>query len=154
MTKGMTARPVSHVRFPVVGRKQTSRKSSPLLTVISDKSKATASQLRALRQTLSPDPSKPLSQQRFSQLLGVSWSTIARWEGGGAIDARHTLKLTRLQRVLTALGEMVTQEHRLAFCEQAHPLLMGLRPIDLLETEEGTAAVLRHLEAAATGGFA
>jgi DNA-binding transcriptional regulator YiaG len=154
MTKGMMARPVSHARPSAVGQKQTARKNSPPLTVISGKSKATATQLRELRQALSPDPSKLLSQQRLSQLLGVSWSTIARWEGGGAIDARHALKLTRLQRVLSTLGEMVTQEHRLAFCEQAHPLLMGLRPIDLLETEEGTAAVLRHLEAAATGGFA
>jgi DNA-binding transcriptional regulator YiaG len=111
-------------------------------------------QIRALRYTLSPAPEKPLSQQRFSQLLGVSWSTVARWEAGGALDARHVGKLTRLQRALAALDEMVAREHRLAFFEQAHPLLMQLRPIDLLDTEEGAAAVIRQLEAAASGAFA
>jgi uncharacterized protein (DUF2384 family) len=111
-------------------------------------------QIRELRQQLSPDPDKPLSQQRFSQLLGVSWSTVARWEAGGALDARHALKLARLLRALAALDDMVTREHRLPFLEQPHPLLMHLRPIDLLDTEEGAAAVLRQLEAAATGAFA
>jgi uncharacterized protein (DUF2384 family) len=114
----------------------------------------TPDDIRSIRIQLSPDPLKPVSQQRFSQLLGVSWSTIARWEAGGAIDARHALKLVRLQRVLVVLDEMVTREYRLAFFEQAHPLLMQLRPIDLLDTEEGTAAVLRQLEAAASGAFA
>jgi len=84
----------------------------------------------------------------------VSWSTIARWEAGGAIDTRHALKLMRLRRVLTMLDDMVTRVYRLAFFEQAHPLLMHLRPIDLLETEEGATAILRQLEAAATGAFA
>jgi uncharacterized protein (DUF2384 family) len=114
----------------------------------------TPSQIRALRNQLSPDPIKPLSQQRFSQLLGVSWSTIARWEAGGAIDPRQVLKLARLQRVLIALDEMIAREYRLAFFEHPHPLLMQLRPVDLLDTEEGTAAILRQLEAAATGAFA
>jgi uncharacterized protein (DUF2384 family) len=75
-------------------------------------------------------------------------------ETGEAIDTRHAQKLVRLQRALTMLDDMVAHEYRLAFFEQAHPLLMQLRPIDLLDTEEGTAAVLRQLEAAATGAFA
>jgi hypothetical protein len=52
------------------------------------------------------------------------------------------------------LDDMVTREYCLAFFEQAHPLLMRLRPIDLLDTEEGMRAILRQLEAAATGSFA
>ena len=92
-------------------------------------------EIRTLRFLLSPDPVKPLSQQRFSQLLGVSWSTIVRWEAGGAIDARHAQKLARLRRVVTTLDDMIARAYRLAFFEQAHPLLMQLRPIDLLDTE-------------------
>ncbi len=95
-----------------------------------------------------------MSQQRFSELLGVSWSTVARWEGGGRPDPPMVRKLSRLRRALDALGEMGRPEHRLAFFEQRHPLLLNLRPIDLLDTEEGTHAVLRLLQATATGAFA
>lgn len=52
------------------------------------------------------------------------------------------------------LDDMVTRDYRLSFLEQAHPLRTQLRPIDLLNTEEGTAAVLQQLESAATGAFA
>lgn len=156
MARAMTIRSLTHQRTPVVGRKKTTRRTAavPSTAVRILARGLTADEIRDLRVQLSPDPPKPLSQQRFSQLLGVSWSTIARWEAGGAIDSRHAQKLVRLQQVLTVLDDMVAQEFRLAFFEQTHPLLMQLRPIDLLDTEEGTAAVLRQLEAAATGAFA
>ena len=110
--------------------------------------------IRDLRLRLSPDPERPLSQQRFSDLLGVSWSTVARWEGGGRPDPQMARKLARLRRALDALGEMVKPEHRLAFFEQHHPLLLKLRPIDLLDTDEGASAVLRLLEGTESGAFA
>lgn len=103
---------------------------------------------------MSPNSEKPLSQQRFSQLLNVSWSTVARWEAGGSLDSRHALKLARLQCTLAALGDMVTRGYRLPFFEQSPPLLMKLRPIDLLDTDEGAEAVIRQLEAAETRAFA
>ena len=156
MAKAMAARPTTIPRTAIAGRKKISRRAPTVVSSVmtNDKSGLPSGEIRDLRCQLSPDPIKPLSQQRFSQLLGVSWSTIARWEAGGAIDARHALKLARLRRVLTTLDDMVTRAYRLAFFEQAHPLLMQLRPIDLLDTEEGTTAVLRQLEAAATGAFA
>lgn len=156
MARAMTIRSLTHQRTPVVVRKKTTRRTAavPSTAVRTLARGLTADEIRDLRAQLSPDPFKPLSQQRFSQLLGVSWSTIARWETGGAIDARHAQKLARLRKVLTTLDDMVAREYRLAFFEQAHPLLMQLRPIDLLDTEEGAAAVLRQLEAAATGAFA
>jgi len=49
---------------------------------------------------------------------------------------------------------LVLPEYRLPFFEQPHPLLMKLRPIDLLDTDEGTEAVIGQLEAATTGSFA
>ena len=110
--------------------------------------------IRDLRHRLSPDSNKPLTQQLFSELLGVSWSTVARWEGGGRPDAHMARKLARLRRALNVLGDMVKREHRLAFFKQHHPLLLNLRPIDLLEAEEGAMAVIRLLEGTETGAFA
>jgi DNA-binding transcriptional regulator YiaG len=157
MPKGMIAQRVTRAK-QAVAAKATTKGRAVALAALSARTEArkviTPEQIRDLRQQLSPDPEKLLPQQRFSQLLGVSWSTIARWEAGGALDSRHALKLARLQRVLLALDDMVAREYRLPFFEQPHPLLMQLRPIDLLDTEEGAAAVIRQLEAAATGSFA
>jgi transcriptional regulator with XRE-family HTH domain len=110
--------------------------------------------IRDLRQRLSRDSTKPLSQQQFSELLGVSWSTVARWERGGRPDEHMARKLTRLQRALDVLGDMVKREYRLAFFKQHHPLLLNLRPIDLLDGEDGAMAIIRLLEGAETGAFA
>lgn len=110
--------------------------------------------IRDLRQRLSRDSTKPLSQQQFSEFLGVSWSTVARWERGGRPDEHMARKLTRLQRALDVLGDMVKREYRLAFFKQHHPLLLNLRPIDLLDGEDGAMAIIRLLEGAETGAFA
>jgi DNA-binding transcriptional regulator YiaG len=153
----MAARRVIRAERSVLKKPKTGRLKRVVSTPLpkaKGKQVLTAEQIRELRRQLSPDSEKPLSQQRFSQLLNVSWSTVARWEAGGSVDSRHALKLARLQRALAALGDMVTPEYRLPFFEQPHPLLMKLRPIDLLETDEGAEAVIRQLEAAATGAFA
>ena len=44
-----------------------------------------ADQIRDLRRRLASDPRKPISQQRFGDLLGVAWSTVARWEGEASL---------------------------------------------------------------------
>lgn len=113
-----------------------------------------ADQIRDLRRRLASDPRKPISQQRFGDLLGVAWSTVARWEGGSKPDARMTTKLARCRRAVDALGELIVPEDRLLFFEQHHPLLLKMRPIDLLDTEEGTAAVMRVVEGLESGAFA
>lgn len=112
-----------------------------------------ADQVRDLRRRLASDPHKPISQQRFGDLLRVAWSTVARWEGGSKPDARMTTKLARFRRAVDALGELIVPEDRLLFFEQHHPLLLKLRPIDLLDTEEGTAAVMRLIEGLESGAF-
>ena len=112
-----------------------------------------ADQIRDLRRRLAPAPDRPISQQRFGDLLGVAWSTVARWEGGSKPDARTAAKIARLRRALDALGELVVPEDRLLFFEQHHPLLLKMRPIDLLDTEQGTAAVMRHIEGLESGAF-
>src|SRR5437867_2232032 len=103
---------------------------------------------------LSPDPERPLSQQRFSHLLGVSWSTIARWEAGGRPELSIIRKLNRVRQTLDELGDLIRPEQRVAFFEQSHPLLLTLRPIDLLGTETGAQAVLEMVKAAESGAFA
>ncbi len=110
-------------------------------------------EIRALREALAPAPERPLSQEQMARLLGVSWSTIARWETGGEPGAAMEQKLLRLRRAVELLRDMVTREHRVAFFEQRHPMLLRLRPIDLLDTPEGAEAVYRVLEAAETGAF-
>lgn len=112
-----------------------------------------AEHIRDLRRRLAPDPGKPISQQRFGDLLGVAWSTVARWEGGSTPDARIAAKLARLRHAVDALGELIVPEDRLLFFEQHHPLLLKMRPIDLLDTEDGTAAVMRLIEGLESGAF-
>ncbi len=112
-----------------------------------------AEEIRALRKALAQTPERPLSQEQLARLLGISWSTVARWETGGEPGAQTERKLRRLRRAVELLGDMVTPEHRVAFFEQRHPMLLRLRPIDLLETPEGAEAVYLALEAAETGAF-
>lgn len=113
-----------------------------------------ADALRDLRRRLSGDPTRPISQQHFSNLLGVSWSTVARWESGGRPDPAMLQKLDRLRRVLDALGEMVWPEHRLPFLLKENQLLLKMRPVDLLNTEPGAEAVIRVMDGTKSGAFA
>jgi transcriptional regulator with XRE-family HTH domain len=112
-----------------------------------------AQEIRALREALAPTSERPLSQEQLARLLGVSWSTVARWETGGEPGVHMEQKLLRLRRAVELLGDMVAPASRVAFFEQRHPMLLKLRPIDLLETPEGAEAVYRALEAAETGAF-
>lgn len=113
-----------------------------------------ADRIHEMRLRLSPAPGRALSQQRFSQLLGVSWSTVARWEGGGRPDPWMRAKLDRLARLLDLIGGMLQPAHLVEFLERPHPLLMNLRPIDLLDTEAGEKALAGLIEGAETGAFA
>jgi uncharacterized protein (DUF2384 family) len=59
-----------------------------------------------------------------------------------------------LARIIELLDELVSPTDRQAFLEQPHPLLLGMRPIDMLATQEGFEAVESLLEGVASGGFA
>jgi len=109
--------------------------------------------VRELRHSLSGG-TKPITQEQLSQLLGVSWSTVARWEGGQSPDKPTQLKLARLVSALELMGDMVHPDDRLVFFEARNPLLLNLRPIDLLASDEGLEAITRLLEGAASGSFA
>ena len=94
------------------------------------------------------------AQEELSELLGVSWGTVARWEGGQTPDAMSRARVERLWRIIGLLEETMAPAHRLSFLEQRHPLLLRMRPIDLLATQEGFEALVALLEGAATGAFA
>jgi uncharacterized protein (DUF2384 family) len=110
--------------------------------------------IRKLRSEISEDPKKPVTQERFARLVGVAGGTVARWESAGKVDPWMSKKLERLERALSAMGEMIVAEDRIKFLEQEHPLLVGLRPIDLLDNENGCAKVVELLEGMETGSFA
>jgi transcriptional regulator with XRE-family HTH domain len=109
--------------------------------------------IKQLRHRLALDPDKPLTQERFGQFLGVSWSTIARWEGGGNPGERMTQRLIRLDHALSRLEGFVLREDLLAFFDQPHPTLLQARPIELLDTDATAAAVLDLIDSMETGAF-
>jgi DNA-binding transcriptional regulator YiaG len=124
----MVAQRVPKPQRPVSGKQTTGRLKQGISTrapTARGKVVITPEQIQQLRYHMSLDPAKPLSQQRLSQLLNVSGSTVVRWEVGGPQDSRHALKLARLQRALTALGNLVRSESRVAFLEQPHSLPTG-----------------------------
>jgi uncharacterized protein (DUF2384 family) len=110
--------------------------------------------IRKLRTQLSEDLKKPVTQERFARLVGVAGGTVARWESTGKVDPWMSKKLERLERALSAMGGMIVAEDRMKFLEQEHPLLVGLRPIDLLDNDNGCAKVVELLEGMETGSFA
>lgn len=110
--------------------------------------------IRKVRAALSRDSKKPVTQERFARLVGVAGGTVARWESTGKVDPWMCLKLERLERILSTMGEMIVPEDRIKFLEQEHPLLVGLRPVDLLDNDNGCEKVVQLLEGMETGSFA
>jgi len=110
--------------------------------------------LRHLRAVLSPDSNKPLSQEKMGQLLDVSWRTVARWESEAAPAGRNATKVQNLGHAVDLLGNMLERKDRVTFFASPHRLLLNLRPITLLESDEGAALVFEQIEGAASGAFA
>lgn len=109
--------------------------------------------IKHLRRWLSPEPGRRISQQRFAELLGAAWSSVARWEAGHRPDRKTGAKIEAVQRVAEAIGDFLLPEGRLSFFDQRNPMLNNLRPIDVLGTPFGTEAVLDLVERAASGSF-
>ncbi len=109
--------------------------------------------VKELRSRLSAHPDRPISQQRLSQMLGVSISTVARWERGGTPEIRFRHKLNRLTKILNEIGDVIYPEDRLEFFEKENPTLLGMRPIDLLDTNDGSHAVITRVRGIQSGGF-
>lgn len=85
-----------------------------------------------------------MPQHGFASLLGVSWITVSRWEGSG-VRGPSVVRLLNLERVCVWLGRKIRRRDLVRFFTQRHPLLLELRPIDLLGMRGGVEAVLRML---------
>lgn len=111
---------------------------------------------RAIRgQIIDPNTGRSLSQQGFSELLGVSVATAARWDQGKGIDSRNRRMVLRLKTVLTALGDKVLPEHKMAWLTQPIPEALNFSPLDLVKIDDPNSLdpVLNRIEAVASGSF-
>ena len=109
--------------------------------------------IRAMREVLGAEPGKPMTQEQFGRFIGVAGGSVARWESVGRVDPWMARKLTRLEQALDLMGELILREDRAKFFEQQHPQLVGLRPIDLLDNDPGSAKVVELLEGMESGAF-
>lgn len=116
---------------------------------IQDFEKKLAKISRDLRLRLSDGfTGKPISQQKFSDLLGVSWSTVARWEEKRVLpDRKMADKITLLHLMLMVLENknLVPKADRFKFFHEPNPKLLEMRPIDLLGMRNGEEAIMKVL---------
>lgn len=106
-----------------------------------------------MRLLLSKQPPKPLTQQQLSDLLSCAWSTIARIEGGHKPSSDIARIIVALRDALTEIGDMLKPEDRAKFFITGHPMLLNLRPIDLLPIRGGKPLIINLLRSAASGSF-
>ncbi len=109
---------------------------------------------------ISPDNRRPLSQQAFSNLYGVSWTTVNRWEARrGRISPDHRRMLLWTGEILDCLGDVVAPEQRLALFMKPIPELLNMSPLDWVQipNPKGKDQVIEKLRetllAAETGSF-
>lgn len=95
-----------------------------------------------------------LTQEQYARLLGVTWTTVSRWERGQAKpDAKGLAKLSRLQELLDLIGDAIRPEDVPRFLTAPHPELKGYPPVDLLENGFGFEAVKSLVVAAQSGAY-
>jgi transcriptional regulator with XRE-family HTH domain len=73
------------------------------------------------------------TQEEFAQVLGVTTSSVHRWEAGRVTPERHVgEKLSGLKKVIQLLDKHFRVDGRVRFFMTPHPRLEGDRPKDLL----------------------
>lgn len=112
-----------------------------------------AALIKTMRRRFASTPNRDISQERLARLIGVSWNTVARWEKGSEPDAKHAIKLRRLDEVSALVEDLIEPVDRLLFFEQRHPQLNNMRPIDLLGNQYGFEAVMHIVRSLRTGAF-
>lgn len=95
-----------------------------------------------------------LTQEQYARLLGVTWTTVSRWERGqGRPDARGLAKLRRLQELVDLIGDAIPPEDVAKFLMTPHDELKGHPPVDLIENAFGFEAVKSLILAAQSGAY-
>ena len=114
-----------------------SRRPMPKLTVV-----------RGLRTRLD------LTQEQYARVLGVTWTTVSRWERGQSTpDARALAKLNRLKELIDLVGDAIRREDLPRFLTSPHAELKGYPPVELLENDFGFDAVKSLVVAAQSGAY-
>ncbi len=108
-----------------------------------------AAQIRKMRKELD------CTQKQFGELIGHSWSTIARWESRGGIMGRvpATGKKAEGVRMLNNLGAFIDEmvkggmrrERRKGFLVEKHHDLFKLAPIEIASIAEKEAMLVLTL---------
>jgi transcriptional regulator with XRE-family HTH domain len=95
-----------------------------------------------------------LTQEQSARLLGVTWTTVSRWERSQARpDARSLAKLERLAELVDLIGDAIRPEDVARFLTTPHPELRGHPPIELIENAFGVEAVKSLVLAAQSGAY-
>ncbi len=121
----------------------------PHKVTLRDLKKSFSQLSRELRMRLSEDLSKPISQQKFSELLGVSWSTVARWEEKRSCpEKKMTGKIVELHLMLLMMEDngFLPRSDRFKFFHEPNSRLMEMRPIDVLGMYNGEQVVMKILK--------
>lgn len=96
---------------------------------------------------------KEISIDQLAELLEEESLSIAIWLGGHLQPPlRNRRKLVNLEKVLNALKDIIKPENHFEFFTQNHPLLGGVRPIDLIRVDR-EQEVIDMIERAKQGTF-
>jgi len=89
--------------------------------------------IKMLRQRLK------LSQQETAHLLGVTVTTLSRWatQRTAEPDPAHREKIERLLALSEQAAKVIKPLGMVRWFKEPHPLLLDLRPIDLLGSLAG-----------------
>jgi DNA-binding transcriptional regulator YiaG len=75
-----------------------------------------------------------LTQEQYARLLGVTWTTVSRWERGQAVpDPKGAVKLARMRELVELIGDAIRREDLPRFLTAPHLELRGHSPVDLLD---------------------
>lgn len=92
------------------------------------------------------------SQQKFSQLLGLSWITISRWERNINKPLPKTFALLkRLAQLIDLIYKAIPREKIGLFLVTPHKLLYEYRPMDLLKNDYGFEVLQEFIKSAKSG---
>lgn len=92
------------------------------------------------------------SQQKFSQLLGLSWITISRWERNINKPLPKTFALLkRLAQLIDLIYKAIPREKIGLFLVTPHKLLYECHPMDLLKNDYGFEVLQEFIKSAKSG---
>jgi DNA-binding XRE family transcriptional regulator len=78
-----------------------------------------------------------LTQPEFAKLLPASPRTVATLERGGPATDTLARRLTELERLTAALGEVMRADSIGAWLKVPNPAFGGLKPLEVIDRGEG-----------------